>query len=734
MQRRAAAARAQAKTVVQLPARAISVWETIPDVRTTIAQYDQGIFKMAALLADEIFRDDRINGVLSTRADALTACPAVSDPADDSRKAQKVRDALGDDNDPDGLFDEIFPDEAISDIALSGNLINGALCHIEWEARDGLVIPRLVPWHMQFVRYDWTERTYKVLTENQGEITLPRYDLNPHGDGEWFFYTPHGFQVNGWKRAMIRWIAEAFIMRRWNQADWANYNEVHGKPTKIAYVPGGKKDGEADAFFDEVDGAGSGATLKVPRAYDQNGKESGYGYGLVEALARTWDTFDKFKAALDSGIAIGVLGGNLATETSEGSFAASKEQTPVRIDRLRKDARQLQKALRQQVLYWWALRNFGDPKLAPRIRFEVEPPEDEAEEGAAYKAFGEGVAALKNAGIPIDVRAVAETKGFPLLSPEEEQAEKDEAAARAAEAMARVAGGGGNDDEEGDGPKGAKKPAPGDGKPTKLGAIGERYTKTVPLKRYEFQGFPIAVENPKGSTRTWVDPDNGNEVGMTTMQHDYGYIEGVTGADKEELDCYVGDDADAKHVYVVHQLRAPDFDRLDEDKVFLGFGDPSAAKAAFLAHRNDGDRAYGGMSDIRVDDFRAKLARRTGTGKIRAAAPAHGHVPEGLEAVMAMITGAERMILAAAPGRAKKRARHYGDRMTDNAIAEAGRVLRVDRKAVVDLVADSKNEAELRAGLRKLYGQMDPKRLTDLVFRSRVMARLAGRAQAVKRL
>lgn len=101
------------------------------------------------------------------------------------------------------------------------------------------------------------------------------------------------------------------------------------------------------------------------------------------------------------------------------------------------------------------------------------------------------------------------------------------------------------------------------------------------------------------------------------MKHDYGFIDGHVGADDDELDCYLGPDESAPFVYVVHQMKAPDYKRFDEDKIFLGFGSEADAKAAYLAHRNDGDKAYGGQTAIRFEDFSAKLKRRTGTGKIR---------------------------------------------------------------------------------------------------------------------
>jgi hypothetical protein len=136
------------------------------------------------------------------------------------------------------------------------------------------------------------------------------------------------------------------------------------------------------------------------------------------------------------------------------------------------------------------------------------------------------------------------------------------------------------------------------------------------MVRREFAGLPVVVENPAGSIRQWHDRD-GRESGSVEMRHDYGFLEGHTGADGEEVDCYLGPDETAKFAHVVHQLAAPDFKRFDEDKVMLGFADEQSAKAAYLAHRNDGDRAYGGMSTIPLEAFTKKLRRRTGEGKIR---------------------------------------------------------------------------------------------------------------------
>jgi hypothetical protein len=136
------------------------------------------------------------------------------------------------------------------------------------------------------------------------------------------------------------------------------------------------------------------------------------------------------------------------------------------------------------------------------------------------------------------------------------------------------------------------------------------------VDRRKFAGLDVVVENPAGSTRYWHDRD-GRESGSTLMRHDYGFIDGHVGVDGDELDCYLGPDEAAPFVHVIHQMRAPEYSAHDEDKVMLGFRSEAEARAGYLAHRNDGDRAYGGMSVIPLEAFKRKLQRREGTGKIR---------------------------------------------------------------------------------------------------------------------
>lgn len=121
----------------------------------------------------------------------------------------------------------------------------------------------------------------------------------------------------------------------------------------------------------------------------------------------------------------------------------------------------------------------------------------------------------------------------------------------------------------------------------------------APIRRTTFQGFPISIENEAGTYREW-------KGGRTLCVFPYGYIRRTMGEDGDHVDCYLGPNENATHVYVVRQIDS-DTGNPDEDKCFLGFDSPVAAREAFLAHRNDGDKAYGGMDTYTVEEFRQKV-------------------------------------------------------------------------------------------------------------------------------
>lgn len=95
-----------------------------------------------------------------------------------------------------------------------------------------------------------------------------------------------------------------------------------------------------------------------------------------------------------------------------------------------------------------------------------------------------------------------------------------------------------------------------------------------------FQGIPISVDRPKGFIMKGVDK-KGN-AWARRYHYDYGFIPKTLGGDGDGLDVFIGPSKDAPTAFWVVQRR--DDGSFDEYKVFLGFKDRAAARAAYEAH------------------------------------------------------------------------------------------------------------------------------------------------------
>ncbi|WP_257498006.1 LPD38 domain-containing protein [Aeromonas media] len=139
----------------------------------------------------------------------------------------------------------------------------------------------------------------------------------------------------------------------------------------------------------------------------------------------------------------------------------------------------------------------------------------------------------------------------------------------------------------------------------------------------KLQGLDIALENPKGSTRSGTDQDG--KAWQSTMAHDYGYIKRTLGADGDHVDVFIGDKPDSETVYVVDQVD-PKTGKFDEHKVMMGFSDEQAAREGYLGNYEEGWKGLGAIKAMPVEDFKrwvkegdttkpVKGLRGTGSGK-----------------------------------------------------------------------------------------------------------------------
>jgi phosphatidylserine decarboxylase len=120
---------------------------------------------------------------------------------------------------------------------------------------------------------------------------------------------------------------------------------------------------------------------------------------------------------------------------------------------------------------------------------------------------------------------------------------------------------------------------------------------------------PLVIENPKGSTRSGVDPDG--KRWSVTMAHDYGFIARTFGADGDGVDAFLGPDLRSDAVYIIHQVD-PRTGEPDEDKVMLGFASWAEAKAGYLANYEKGWKDLGSMSETTLQGLKDWLQEGQG--------------------------------------------------------------------------------------------------------------------------
>jgi GGDEF domain-containing protein len=117
-------------------------------------------------------------------------------------------------------------------------------------------------------------------------------------------------------------------------------------------------------------------------------------------------------------------------------------------------------------------------------------------------------------------------------------------------------------------------------------------------------GLDISIENFAGSSRNGVD-ESGNQWSQP-INHDYGYIKGTVGKDKDHLDVFIKPDSDMNeggNVFIVNQVN-PKTGAFDEHKVMMGFTNKEEAETAYLSNYEPGWKGAKSVVEMPMDTFK----------------------------------------------------------------------------------------------------------------------------------
>lgn len=385
----------------ELPIFGTTDFDRVSLVKRALEELESGVFTMASMLVDAMGRDDRVEAVVQQRLDALGGLPFSMRPAKDgdAKADEAAAQALA-------LWESIAPGPARTELLSWALWLGVGLGQNVWEERGGDWVPVLKVWHPRYVRFDWDSRTVRVVTADTSEVVVTP------GDGQWVLFTPYGLE-RGWMKGLVRSLAIPWLIRQFALRDWARYSEVHGQPIKKAIVPTSAKDPAKERFARDVALLASQSTVLLERQKTGQSEEA-FDIQLLEAMGRSDEGFDRLIARCDTAMAVRVLGQNLTTEASSGTYALGSVHERVSLRKMCFDASSLSDCLRAQTLGPWARFNYGSAELAPWPTYDTTPPEDLGARATSYKSLGEGLAALQKAGVPVDVVAEAERFGVSL--------------------------------------------------------------------------------------------------------------------------------------------------------------------------------------------------------------------------------------------------------------------------------------------------------------------------------
>ncbi len=127
--------------------------------------------------------------------------------------------------------------------------------------------------------------------------------------------------------------------------------------------------------------------------------------------------------------------------------------------------------------------------------------------------------------------------------------------------------------------------------------------QTDPTKhpKVKISGMLLSIENPRGTIRQGMNLDGTNW--SQKMPHHYGFIRGISGADGDDLDCFVGPNLLSEKVFVVNQ-NDPASGLFDEHKCMLGFDTMEDATAAYHSAYAPDWKGFGDAVELCMDDFK----------------------------------------------------------------------------------------------------------------------------------
>lgn len=345
-------------------------------------------------LAEELEEKDlRYRAALGQRKRAVTRRSISVVPGSDAPRDQQIADFVREWVERETLRDEL----GLMMDAVGKGL---SVCEIVWETSGGRWWPRDLVWvDPRWLDLDRGDRRTLLLRRDDGPaLPLPPAKFVCHEMKD-----KAGLPVRGGLARPASWY---IMFKQFGLRDWVVFLEAYGQPLRIGrYGPTATED-QKRTLATALRRLGSDAAAIVPESMmiELIGGERQSGGG---------DLYHRAVQYLDTGLSVLVMGQNLTSEVSEGSFAAATVHAGVAADLEAADAAQLAVTLNQQLIPALVGFNFGQVDRLPRLR--LDPIEQ-----ANLAVLGDYLAKTVPLGLKVSQRWVREQAGMPEPADEDD--------------------------------------------------------------------------------------------------------------------------------------------------------------------------------------------------------------------------------------------------------------------------------------------------------------------------
>ncbi len=379
--------------------RVLQTWRP-PQIRSAISSSDSGHMSFAAELCDNLIADEIIGGALETRTGGLQGLPLEFR---DGRGLESGDSPLAPQLEEDWYH--MFPEAETKQLASWGLILGVGFGEQVWGEFNGRFVPRLKIWHPKSFTFNFAINRWQVRIDPSDGQDVGLVTIEPN-DPKWIVYTPYG-EHRPWARGLWRGLARWWLVKNYAINDMGEHGE---KGSLLAITATGERSptfDQREQMAQELHNVGKDGVASLP---------TGFEIELIEAKASIKELYIVQVEAADGAFILSILGQNLTTKVSGGSFAAASVHERVEGRRVRTDGETLSTTVRSQSLVYWTEWNFGSAAVTPWPHWDTDPPADQLLKAKVFDTTAQALVRVEKAGLEVkDLDEMAEDLGIPPL-------------------------------------------------------------------------------------------------------------------------------------------------------------------------------------------------------------------------------------------------------------------------------------------------------------------------------